>query len=78
MSKIQLRKVHYLISLDEWAGEFTISESGAVNGCGGRRTLGDAVVLTTSNLRARISVWGYLFINDCKISFGANGGRYIC
>jgi hypothetical protein len=36
MSEKQHRKVHYLISLDEWAGEFTIGESGTENGRGWR------------------------------------------
>jgi hypothetical protein len=75
MSKKQLGKVHYLISLDEWAGEFSISESGTVNGSGWH-TL-DPLEPTTSNLRATKSVGGYVFINDCKNIIGANGGRYI-
>lgn len=32
MSKKQLRKVHYLVSRYEWAGEGTTRESGSVNG----------------------------------------------
>ena len=31
MSKKQFGNVHYLISLDEWAGEGTAGKSGAVN-----------------------------------------------
>jgi len=76
MSKKELRKVHYLISLDEGAGEVTIGESGTENGRGWR-TL-DTVAPTASNLRARISVGGYVFIDDREKSIGANGGRYIC
>lgn len=75
MSKKQLGKVHYLLSRNKWAGEGTTSESSTVNGRGWR-TL-DTVVPARSNLRATISVGGYVSINNWKKTIGANGGRYI-
>lgn len=76
VSKKGLEKVHYLVSLNEWAGEGITSERGTVNGRG-YRTLDTVVIVPTAgNLRATISVGGYDSINNREISTGADGGGY--